>query len=41
MSFRIISGLLDAGPRVARIFTFRDLGLNGSLTCTLRVRARQ
>jgi hypothetical protein len=27
ISLRIISGLLDAGPSVARIFTLRDRGL--------------
>jgi hypothetical protein len=28
---RIISGLLDAGPSVARIFTLRERGLSGSV----------
>ncbi|MGE5601166.1 MAG: hypothetical protein ACM3X2_06545, partial [Pseudomonadota bacterium] len=31
MSFLIISGLLDAGPSVARIFTLRDRGRSGSV----------
>ena len=40
ISLRIISGLLDAGPSVARIFTLRARGLSGSVT-RLRGRARR
>jgi hypothetical protein len=34
ISLRIISGLLDAGPSVARIFTLRERGLSGSVIFT-------
>src|SRR5690349_22820155 len=35
ISFLIISGLLDAGPRVARILTLRERGRSGSVTSNL------
>ena len=31
-SLRIIAGVLDAGPSVARIFTLRERGVNTSVT---------
>jgi len=31
--------LLDAGPRVARIFTFRERGFSGSVTSNLSLSA--
>jgi hypothetical protein len=32
ISLRTMSGVLDAGPSVAKIFTLRDRGLRDSLT---------